>query len=120
LVKTGKQPLVGDIPKPEPPPPGPLLDKDQKVSVVQHDVHPVKFTGKHLDEVTKVLFDKVELRIVKQEDKEIVISLSPEVTNKVRDDVGLQLLSDENDPAIATLSVTAPKAASSTPTKKGK
>jgi hypothetical protein len=117
LVKANEQPLIGDIPKPEPPPPGPSLDKDQKLSVVQHDVHPVKFTGKHLDEVTKVLFDKVELRVVKQEDKEIVISLSPEVTNKVRDDVGLQLLSEGNDPVIATLSVVPPKAA---PAKKGK
>jgi len=118
LVKSDKQPLIGDIPKPEPPPPGPSLDKDQKVSVAQNDVHPVKFTGKHLDEVTKVLFDKVELRIVKQEDKEIVISLSPEVTSKVRDDVGLQLLSEGNDPVIATLSVMPPKP--TTPTKKGK
>ncbi len=113
-----RSPLMGDIPKPEPPPPGPSLDKDQKVSVVQHDVHPVKFTGKHLDEVTKVLFDKAELRIVKQEEKEIVISLSPEVTNKVRDDVGLQLLSEGNDPVIATLSVSPQKA--TTPMKKGK
>jgi hypothetical protein len=86
--------------------------------VAQNDVHPVKFTGKHLDEVTKVLFDKIELRIVKQEDKEIVISLSPQVTSKVRDDVGLQLLSEGNDPVIAKLSVTAVKAP--TPPKKGK
>jgi hypothetical protein len=115
LIKGGEY-LIGDIPAPEPPPPGPSLDKDQKVSVVQHDVHPVKFTGKHLDEVTKVLFDKTEMRIVKQEDKDIVISLSPAVTSKVRDNVGLQLLSDGNDPVVATLSVTPPKSA---PPKKG-
>jgi hypothetical protein len=91
--------------------------------VTLNDVHPVKFTGKHLDEVTKVLFDKTELRIVTQEDKTIVISLSPLVTSKVRDDVGLQLLSEGNDPVIAKLSVTAIKAHPPTPTtppKKGK
>lgn len=118
FIAPPKSPLVGDIPKPEPPPPGPSLDKDQKVSVAQYDVRPVKFTGKHLDEVTKVLFDKIELRIVKQEEKDIVISLSPQVTSKARDDVGLQLLSDGNDPVIATLSVTGPKATN--PPKKGK
>jgi hypothetical protein len=119
-----RSPLIGDIPKPEPPPPGPSLDKDQKVSVKLNDVHPVKFTGKHLDEVTKVLFDKTELRIVSQEDKAIVISLPPLVTGKVRDEVGLQLLSEGNDPVIAKLSVTATKAptvpAPTTPPKKGK
>ena len=119
-----RSPLVGDIPKPEPPPPGPTLDKDQKVSVMVNDVRPVKFTGRHLDEVTKVLFDKTELRIVSQEDKAIVVSLSPLVTSKVRDDVGLQLLSEGNDPVIAKLSVTATKAATPstpvTPVKKGK
>jgi hypothetical protein len=123
LNPTSRSPLIGDIPKPEPPPPGPTLDKDQKVSVTLNDVHPVKFTGKHLDEVTKVLFDKTELRIVSQEDKTIVISLSPLVTSKVRDDVGLQLLSEGNDPVIAKLSVTATKAHAPTPTtppKKGK
>jgi len=117
-----RSPLIGDIPKPDPPPPGPTLDKDQKVSVTLNDVHPVKFTGKHLDEVTKVLFDKTELRIVSQEDKAIVISLSPLVTSKVRDDVGLQFLSEGNDPVIAKLSVTATKTptAPTTPPKKGK
>jgi hypothetical protein len=119
-----RSPLIADIPKPEPPPPGPSLDKDQKVSATLNDVHPVKFTGKHLDQVTKVLFDKTELRIVSQEDKEIVISLSPLVTSKVRDEVGLQLLSEGNDPVIAKLSVTATKTptppAPTTPPKKGK
>jgi hypothetical protein len=108
-ISTPRSPLIGEIPKPDPPPPGPSLDKDQKVAVTLNDVRPVKFTGKHLDVVTKVLFDKVELRIVSQEDKEIVISLSPLITSKVRDDVGLQFLSEGNDPVIAKLSVTAIK-----------
>jgi hypothetical protein len=122
-IPVPRSPLIGDIPKPEPPPPGPSLDKDQKLSVTLNDVHPVKFTGKHLDEVTRVLFDKTELRIVSQEDKAISISLSPLVTSKVRDDVGLQLLSEGNDPVIAKLSVVATKATiPPTPTvpKKGK
>ena len=117
---TPRPPLVGDIPKSEPPPPGPSLDKDQKVSVPINDVHPVKFTGKHLDEVTKVLFDKVSLTIVKKEDKEILISLSPQITSKVRENVGLQLLSEDNDPVIATFSVVPAKSPAPAPAKKGK
>jgi hypothetical protein len=116
LVKEGKAPLVGDIPKPDPPPPGPSLDKDQKVSVVQNDVKPVTYKGKHLDEITKVLFDKTELKIVSQDDKEIVVSLSREITAKPRSSVQLQMLSDGNDPVLADLAVTEAKA----PVKKGK
>lgn len=116
LVKSGEEPLVGDIPKPDPPPPAPSLDKDQKVSVAQYDVKPVTFKGKHLDQVTKVLFDKTQLTIVSQEDKEIVVSLSLEVTAKPRSSVQLQMLSDGNDPVLADLSVSAAKA----PVKKGK
>jgi hypothetical protein len=116
LVKEGEEPLVGDIPKPDPPPPSPSLDKEQKISVVQYDVKPVTYKGKHLDQVTKVLFDKIQLTIVSQEDKEIVVSLSPEVTAKPRSSVQLQMLSDGNDPVLAELAVTAAKA----PVMKGK
>jgi hypothetical protein len=117
MLTKGEEFLIGDIPAPEPPPPGPSLDKDQKVSIAQNDVGPVKFTGKHLDEVTKVLFDKLTLQILKQEDKDIVIYLSRQVTSKAPNNVALLLLSDGNDPVIATVSVTPPKAG--TPPKKG-
>jgi hypothetical protein len=116
LVKEGKAPLVGDIPKPDPPPPQPSLDKDQRVSVVENDVKPVTYKGKHLDEITKVLFDRTELKIVSQEDEEIVVSLSPEITAKPRSSVQLQMLSDGNDPVLADLTVTEAKALA----KKGK
>jgi hypothetical protein len=116
LVKPSEEPLVADIPKPDPPPPAPSLDKDQKISVVQNDVKPVTFKGKHLDQVTKVLFDKTQLTIVSQEDKEIVVSLSSDLTAKPRSSVQLQMLSDGNDPVLADLSVIAAKA----PAKKGK
>ena len=109
IQKDPKPPLIGDIPAPEPPPPGPSLDENQKLSVSQNDIPVVKLTGKHLDQVTKVLCDKIQLKIVKQEDKEIVISLPPEVTGKARDNVALQLISDGNDPVIALLTVTAAK-----------
>jgi hypothetical protein len=104
-------PRVGDVPSPEPPPPGPSLDKDQKITVAQNDVRPITFTGKHLDQVTKVLFDKIPLRIVKQEDKDIVISLSRQETSRAPADIQLQLLSDGNDPVIAEFSVTVGKSA---------
>jgi hypothetical protein len=107
LVNTeGVYPLMlGDIPKPEPPPPGPSLDKDQKVSVSQYDVKTVTYKGKNLDQVKKVLFDKAELRFTASDDgKKIVISLSPTVTSKPRS-VELQLVSDDNDPVMAPLSV---------------
>jgi hypothetical protein len=111
-----QNPMVGDVPPPEPPPPGPSLDKDQKVTVAQNDVKPITFSGKHLDQVTKVLFDKTSLRIVKQEDKKIVISLSRQETGKAPADIQLQLLSDGNDPVIAEFSVTSRKSAA-TPKK---
>jgi hypothetical protein len=56
--------------------------------------------------VTKVLFDKLTLQILKQEDKDIVIYLSRQVTSKAPNNVALLLLSDGNDPVIATVSVT--------------
>jgi hypothetical protein len=106
-VPLSRAPLVGDLPPPEPPPPGPSLDKDQTVTLAQCDVHPVKFTGKHLDQVSKVLYDNTPLSIVSKEDKDIVISVPAEITAQPRDNVGLQLVSEGNDPVIAKLAVTA-------------
>ena len=111
LTRDGNKPLIGDIPAPDPPPPGPTLDKSQKVSVAQNDVGPVTFKGTHLDEITKVLFDKTELGIVNKSATQIVVSLSKVLTAKPRE-VGLLMLSDGNDPLIAPLTVT--------PAKKGK
>lgn len=100
-------PIVGDIPPQEPPPPGPSLDKDQKISVAQYDVKSVTYKGKNLDQVKKVLFGKVELSFtVGKDGKTIVIELSPVVTEKPRN-VELQLISDDNEPVLAPLSVTA-------------
>ncbi len=111
LTKADTRPLIGDIPAPDLPPPAPTLDKSQKVSVTQNDVGPATFKGTHLDEITKVLFDKAELSIVKKSATEIVVSLSKTLTARPRE-VGLQMLSDGNDPLIAPLTVT--------PAKKGK
>jgi hypothetical protein len=55
---------VGDIPPADPAPPAPSLDKDQKVTVAQNSTKIITFTGKHLDQITKVLFDKIPLNIV--------------------------------------------------------
>jgi hypothetical protein len=100
-------PLVGEIPSPDPPPPGPAIDKDQKVSVSQYDVKTITFKGKNLDQVKKVLFDKAELQFTPSKDgKTIVIVLSAAVTAKPRN-VELQLISDDNDPVTAPLTVTA-------------
>lgn len=98
--------MVGDIPPQEPPPPGPSLDKDQKISVTQYDVKTVTFKGKSLGQVTKVLFDKAALDFTVGDDsKTIVINLSAAVTAKPRN-VELQLISDGNDPVLAPLMVT--------------
>jgi hypothetical protein len=111
-------PLVGDIPKADPPPPGPSLDKDQKISVAQFSTRTVKFTGKNLDQVTKVLFGKQQIVIVKAEDKDIIISLTPVVTRRAPSDpVELQLFSDGNDPVIAPLTIVPAKPV---PAPKGK
>lgn len=105
-LEQARSPIVGSIPAAQPAPPAPTLEKDQKISIAQFETKPITFTGKHLDLVTKVLFDTVPLRIVKQEDKSIVISLSRRETEKAPADIQLQLLSDGNDPVLASFSVT--------------
>jgi hypothetical protein len=100
-------PIVGEIPPQDPPPPGPSVDKDQKISVSQYDVKTVAYKGKNLNQVTKVLFDKTGLDFKPSDDgKTIVISLAAAVTAKPRS-VELQLISDGNDPVLAPLTVTA-------------
>jgi hypothetical protein len=74
--------------------------------VAQNDVKSITFAGKHLDQVKQVMFDKTPVRIVKQEDKDIVLSLSRLETGKAPADIQLQLLSDGNDPVMAELTVT--------------
>lgn len=106
LTKPGEEPLIGDVPPWSPPPrPSPSLDSGQNVSVAQYDVRPVVFTGQHLDQIDKVLFDKTELEIVAQSPNRIAISLSPDVTSRARTQVGLLLLSDGHDPIVAPLTV---------------
>ena len=98
-------PLVGDIPEADPPPPAPSLDKDQKVSVAQYAVKTVTFTGKNLDQVTKVLFGATVLQSKFSDDgKSIVILLDKTVTDKPRE-VELQFISDGNDPLSAPMKV---------------
>ena len=99
-------PLVGDIPAANPPPPGPSLDKDQKVTVGHNNVRIITFTGKHLDQISQVLFDSKPVKVVKKEDKSIVLSLSRVETGKAPALVQLQLLSDGNDPVLAEFTVT--------------
>jgi hypothetical protein len=107
MTKNGRAPLTGEIPKSDAPSLAPELDKDQKVAVQQHDLGAiVAFTGKHLDKVTKALLDKTQLQIVQKESAKIVISVPKEVTDKPRTSVVLQLVSDGNDPLLATFSVT--------------
>jgi hypothetical protein len=112
-----RPPIAGDIPDAMPAPPAPSLDKGQKVSVSQFDTKPVTFTGKHLDLVTKVLFDKVALSIVKQVDRSIIISLSRQETEKAPADIQFQLLSDGNDPILAEVTVTPASKPGPTPQK---
>jgi hypothetical protein len=113
LTKAGFPPLQAEIPKSDAPSPSPVVDATA-VSVQQNDFGTVAFTGKYLDKVTKVLLDKTELKIVQQEAGKIVISLPKDVTEKPRKKVELQLISDGNDPVLATFAVTA------TPEPKGK
>jgi hypothetical protein len=103
LTKDTFAPFQAEIPKSDAPAPSPTVDKP--VSVKQNDLGTVTFTGKYLDKVTKVLLDKTELKIVTQAKDKIVISLSKEVTEKARENVQLQLLSDGNDPVLATVTV---------------
>jgi len=107
LTKDGRAPLGAEIPKSDAPSPAPELDNGQKVAVQQNDLGAiVTFTGKHLDKVTKALLDKAELQVVQKAAGKIVLSLPKEVTDKPRTTVVLQLLSDGNDPVLATFTVT--------------
>jgi hypothetical protein len=103
LTKDTFAPFQAEIPKSDAPSPSPTVDKP--ASVKQNDLGTVTFTGKYLDKVTKVLLDKTELKIVTQAKDKIVISLPKEVTEKARENVQLQLLSDGNDPVLATVTV---------------
>ena len=105
LTKDKFAPFQAEIPKADAPTPAPTVDKS--VSLKQNDLGTVTFTGKYLDKVTKVLLDKAELKIVSQAKDKIVISLPKEVTEKARETVQLQLLSDGNDPVLATVKVDA-------------
>jgi hypothetical protein len=98
--------LEAEIPKADAPSPEPVVDKTPAVTVQQYSITTVTFTGKYLDKVTKVMFDKTALEIVKKEAKTLVVSLSKDVTEKPRAVVQLQLLTDGNDPVLATLTVT--------------
>jgi hypothetical protein len=106
LVHETFAPLVGDIPAAAPPPPGPSVDKPQTVNV--GDLTMVIFTGANLDQVTKVqLVDDTMVKIVKQDAKSITIGLTKDLTLQARN-IQMKLLSDGNDPVIATLTVAAP------------
>lgn len=99
-------PLTVDIPKDDSTSTKPSLDKNQKITLAQYDVRTVTFTGKNLGDITKVYFDKIELRIVDQEDKKIVLSIPAIVTAKPRATAELQFQSDGNDPLIGLITVT--------------
>ena len=117
---TSRSPLVGDIPDPSGPPPKPKVDTS--ANVAQYDVSTIEYKGDHLAQINKVLFETLELPILKKADKSIDILVTRPVSEHPRK-VTLQLLSPANDPVTATLTVTAPKptpAANSAPTTPAK
>lgn len=85
-----------------------------KATAPQYSIQAVTFTGQSLDAVTNVVVDGLSLDIADKKPERISINLKREVTEKPRPSVELQLLSDGNDPVIATLTVTP------TPEPKGK
>jgi hypothetical protein len=100
-----RAPLVGDIPKSDAPPQEPKLDAGLHPIEQLNDLSVVTLTGDHLDNVSKVMLDKAELRIVQKTAKKLIVSIPKEVTEKPRKTVSLQLLSDGNDPLLATVTV---------------
>lgn len=99
-------PLTVEIPAGDSTPEKPVLDKDQKIAVSQYDVKTVTFIGQNLQAITKVYFDNLQLRIVEQEAKKIVVSIPAVLTAKPRDNAELQFQSDSNDPLIGAITVT--------------
>ncbi len=112
LTKPGRAPLSAEIPKSDIPPAKPVVSS--KATAPQYSIQAVTFTGQSLDAVTKVVVDGLFLDIADKKPERISINLKREVTEKPRPSVELQLLSDGNDPVIATLTVTP------TPEPKGK
>ena len=96
---------TGDIPDAKPKAAAPTVAEGQKLLVAQYSSRTITLTGKHLDKVTSVLFDKTPLKIVTLADDKIVVDIAGSVTAKPGNDQIL-LMSDGNDPIAVDLTIT--------------
>jgi len=103
---------LGAIPDAKPKPPAPTITKGpQPPSVQQYSSQTIEIDGANLDQIKTVLFDKTKLSIVNQDAGTLIISIPRSMTQKSATHDQIQLLSDQNDPVLVSLDVTANPAA---------
>lgn len=103
---------VGTIPDAKYKPPAPKITKGpEPASVQQYSSRTIELDGTDLDQIKKVLFDKTELKIVNQDAESLIISIPRSMTQKPASHDQIQLISDQNDPVLINLDVTANPAA---------
>ena len=108
---------VGAIPDAKPKPPAPKITKGpEPASVQQHSSQTIEIDGTNLDQIKTVLFDKTPLKVVNQDAGSLIISIPLSMTKDAARHDQIQLISDQNDPVLVNLEVTA----NSTSTKKEK
>ena len=99
---------LGAIPDAKPKPPAPVITKGlQPVSVQQYSSQTVEIDGANLDQIKTVLFDKTKLSIVKQDTGTLIVSIPQSMIQKPATHDQIQLLSDQNDPVLVGLDITA-------------
>jgi len=103
---------IGTIPDAKYKPPAPKITKGpEPASVQQYSSRTIELDGTDLDQIKKVLFDKTELKIVNQDAESLIISIPRSMTQKPASHDQIQLISDQNDPVLINLDVTANPAA---------
>ncbi len=99
---------LGAIPDAKPKPPAPSITKGpQPASVQQYSSQTIEIDGTNLDQIKTVLFDKTQLKIVNQDAGSLIISIPRSMTQKPANHDQIQLISDQNDPVLINLDVTA-------------
>ena len=99
---------LGSIPDAKPKPPAPTITKGPTpASVQQYSSQTIEIDGTNLDQIKTVLFDKTQLKIVNQDAGSLIISIPPSMTQKPANHDQIQLISDQNDPVLINLDITA-------------
>jgi hypothetical protein len=103
---------IGTIPDAKYKPPAPKITKGpEPASLQQYSSQTIELDGTDLDQIKTVLFDKTELKIVNQDAESLIINIPRSMTQKPASHDQIRLISDQNDPVLINLDVTANPAA---------